>query len=119
MTGKQRPAQPGGTVSRRWTLRSIPFFEHCMQHPGPLVPYTIRSLAKASGVKRGTIERLLNGTQSTADVDDAIALAEAFGVAINPLFAAPALPEPSREESFFLTPSSRKMNQTSRTQHPH
>ena len=83
-------------MSRRWTLRSIQFFEHCMQNPGSLVPYSIRSLAEASGVKRGVIERLLNGTQRTVDVDDAIALAEAFGVAINPLFAPPSSPDSSR-----------------------
>ncbi|NUP35947.1 MAG: helix-turn-helix transcriptional regulator [Streptomyces sp.] len=83
-------------MSRRWTLRSIPFFEHCMQNPGSLVPFSIRSLAEASGVKRGVIERLLNGTQRTVDVDDAIALAEVFGVAINPLFAPPPSPIPSR-----------------------
>lgn len=85
-------------------MRSIPFFEHCMQNPGPLVPFTIRSLAEASGVKRGVIERLLNGTQTTADVDDAIALVETLGVSINPLFAPPSSPKP---------------NQTSRSQHPH
>lgn len=67
-----------------------------MLNPGPLVPYSVRTLAEASGVKRGVIERLLNGTQGTADVDDAIALAEALGVAINPLFAAPASPESNR-----------------------
>lgn len=80
-------------MSRRWILRSIPFFEHCMQNPGPLVPYSIRTLAEASGVKRGVIERLLNGTQRTVDIDDAIALAEALGVSINPLFAPPASPK--------------------------
>jgi transcriptional regulator with XRE-family HTH domain len=67
-----------------------------MQNPGSLVPFSIRSLAEASGVKRGVIERLLNGTQRTVDVDDAIALAEAFGVAINPLFAPPPSPVSSR-----------------------
>ncbi|MFJ3984333.1 helix-turn-helix domain-containing protein [Streptomyces fungicidicus] len=67
-----------------------------MQNPGPLVPFTIRSLAEASGVKRGTIERLLNGTQRTADVDDAIALAETLGVSINPLFAPPSSPKSIR-----------------------
>lgn len=92
-------------MSRRWTLRSIPFFRHCMLNPGPLVPYSVRSLAEASGVKRGVIERLLNGTQRTADVDDAIALAESLGVAINPLFAAPASPD-LNQTSRSIPPSS-------------
>ncbi|MDH6224296.1 hypothetical protein [Streptomyces sp. MJP52] len=45
------------------------------------------------------IEKLLNGTQRTADIDDAVALAEALGVSINPLFAPPASPDPSRNVS--------------------
>jgi transcriptional regulator with XRE-family HTH domain len=106
-------------VSRRWTLRSIPFFKHCMNYPGSLVPYTIRSLAEASGVKRGVIEKLLNGSQVTADVDDAVALAEAFGVAINVLFAAPASPELDSKAPSFLPAASRKLNQPSRSRHPH
>jgi transcriptional regulator with XRE-family HTH domain len=76
-----------------------------MQNPGPLVPYSIRTLAEASGVKRGVIERLLNGTQRTVDVDDAIALAEALGVSINPLFAPPASPDQIRT-SLFHAPTS-------------
>jgi transcriptional regulator with XRE-family HTH domain len=70
-----------------------------MQYPGRLAPYSIRTLADASGVKRGVIEKLLNGTQRTADIDDAIALAEALGVSINPLFAPPASPDQSRSVS--------------------
>ncbi|MET9445442.1 helix-turn-helix transcriptional regulator [Streptomyces sp. NPDC006610] len=76
-----------------------------MQYPGRLTPYSIRALAEASGVKRGVIEKLLNGTQRTADVDDAVALAEALGVSINPLFAPPASPEPS-QTSRHSTPTS-------------
>lgn len=95
MSGKQ-PAPLGGIVSRRWTLRSIPFFKHCMANPGRCEPFSIRTLADASGVKQGVIEKLLTGRQRTADVDDAIALAEALGVAINPLFAPPSSPNPSR-----------------------
>lgn len=83
-------------MSRRWTLRSIPFFRHCMLNPGPLVPYSVRSLAEASGVSAGVIDKLLTGRQRTADVDDAIALAEALGVAINPLFAPPSSPNLNR-----------------------
>ncbi|NUP18334.1 MAG: hypothetical protein HOZ81_20075 [Streptomyces sp.] len=42
------------------------------------------------------IDKLLAGRQTTADVDDAIALAEALGVAINPLFASPPSPNLNR-----------------------
>jgi hypothetical protein len=100
-------------------LRSIPFFKHCMAHPGRCEPFSIRTLSQASGVKVGVIEKLLTGRQATADVDDAIALAEALGVAINPLFAPPAEPAPDGEAPIFLPTTSRKPNQTSRTQHPH
>jgi transcriptional regulator with XRE-family HTH domain len=67
-----------------------------MLNPGSLVPYSVRSLAEASGVSAGVIDKLLAGRQRTADVDDAIALAEALGVAINPLFAPPSSPDSNR-----------------------
>jgi hypothetical protein len=68
-----------------------------MAHPGRGEPFSIRPLAQASGVKVGVIEKLLSGRQSTADVNDAIALAETVGVAINVLFAPPASPGAVRE----------------------
>ena len=83
-------------MSRRWTLRSIPFFRHCMLNPGRCESFSVRTLAEASSVSAGVIEKLLTGRQRTADVVDAIALAEALGVAINPLFAPPSSPNPSR-----------------------
>ncbi|WP_434744797.1 helix-turn-helix domain-containing protein [Streptomyces sp. A-14] len=67
-----------------------------MAHPGRGEPYSVRSLAEASGVGQGVVEKLLTGRQRTADVDDAIAIAEALGVAINPLFAPPSSPNPKR-----------------------
>jgi len=82
-------------VSRRWSLRSISVLKHHMDYPGRVEPYSVRTLAKASGVGQGVIEKLLTGRQRTADVDDAIALAEALGVAINPLFAPPSSPKQS------------------------
>lgn len=63
-----------------------------MKNPGTGVPYSLDSLAKASGCGRGLIEKLANGSQKTADVDDALALAEAVGVTILTLFAPPATP---------------------------
>ena len=83
-------------MSRRWTLRSIPFFRHCMLNPGRCESFSVRTLADASGVSVGVIDKLLAGRQNTADVEDAIALAEALGVAINPLFAPPSSPNPNR-----------------------
>ncbi|WP_416477265.1 helix-turn-helix domain-containing protein [Streptomyces sp. LKA04] len=67
-----------------------------MQFPGRGRPFSVRTLAEASGVSRGLIERLLTGRQSTADVDDATALAEALGSAILPLFAPPSSPDQIR-----------------------
>lgn len=78
-----------------------------MAHPGRVEPFSVRTLAKATGVGQGVIEKLLTGRQSTADVDDAIALAEALGVAINPLFAPPSSPEQSHT-SRKITPTSKE-----------
>ena len=63
-----------------------------MKNPGTGVPYGYDSLAEASGCGRGLIEKLANGAQKTADVDDATSISEAVGVAILVLFAPPATP---------------------------
>lgn len=111
MSGKHfRSSAPlGGNVSRRasrrWTLRSISVFKHYMEFPGRGKPFSVRSLAKESGVGEGVIEKLLTGRQSTADVDDATALTEAVGSAIFPLFAPPSSPDPNRT-SLAPTPTS-------------
>jgi hypothetical protein len=83
-------------VSRRWTLRSIPVFKHYMEFPGRGQSFSVRTLADASGVSPGVIEKLLTGRQRTADVDDATALAESVGSAIFPLFAPPSSPDLNR-----------------------
>ena len=67
-----------------------------MLNPGRCESFSVRTLAEASGVSVGVIDKLLAGRQTTADVDDAIALAEALGVAINPLFASPPSPNLNR-----------------------
>jgi transcriptional regulator with XRE-family HTH domain len=72
-----------------------------MLNPGRCESFSVRSLAEASGVSAGVIDKLLAGRQRTADIDDAIALAEALGVAINPLFAPPSSPEPNRTSRTF------------------
>lgn len=79
-------------ASRRWTLKNREWFKWVMKNPGTGVPYSLDSLAKASGCGRGLIEKLANGSQKTADVDDALALAEAVGVTILTLFAPPTTP---------------------------
>jgi hypothetical protein len=67
-----------------------------MQFPGRGQSFSVRTLAEASGVSAGVIEKLITGKQDTADVDDATALAETVGSAIFPLFAPPSSPEPNR-----------------------
>lgn len=67
-----------------------------MLNPGRCESFSVRTLADASGVSVGVIDKLLAGRQNTADVEDAIALAEALGVAINPLFAPPSSPNLNR-----------------------
>lgn len=64
-----------------------------MKNPGRGIPYGYDTLAEASGLGRGLIEKLATGKQKTADVSDAHALVEAFGVAILFLFAPPSSPE--------------------------
>lgn len=64
-----------------------------MLNPGRGESFSVRSLAEESGVGKGVIEKLLAGQQRTADVLDAIALAEALGVAILVLFAPRSSPE--------------------------
>jgi len=80
-------------LSRRYTLKSAEIFRYAMKNPGRGAPYGYDSLAQASGCGRGLIEKLATGKQRTADVNDAHALVEAFGVAVLFLFAPPASPE--------------------------
>lgn len=82
--------------NRRWTLRSVPVFKHYMQFPGRGQSFSVRTLAKESGVSEGVIDKLLTGRQDNADVDDATALAETLGSAIFPLFAPPSSPDSNR-----------------------
>lgn len=79
-------------ASRRWTLKNHEWFKWVMKNPGTGIPYSLDTLAEASGCGRGLIEKLANGTQKTADVDDALSLVEALGVSVLNLFAPPATP---------------------------
>lgn len=79
-------------MSRRYTLRDPEKFRWVMQHPGRGAPYSVRTLAEASGCKPGLVQKLANGKQPSADVDDAHSLVEALGVAVLVLFAPPLTP---------------------------
>jgi hypothetical protein len=68
-----------------------------MDHPGRGAPYSVRTLAGASGCSPGLIGSLLTGRQKTADVVDAHSLRESLGVAVLVLFAPP--PSPQRDEA--------------------
>jgi transcriptional regulator with XRE-family HTH domain len=80
-------------LSRRYTLKSAYVFRYAMKNPGRGTPYGYDTLAKASGCGRGLIEKLATGRQKTADVNDAHALVEAFGIPILFLFAPKASSE--------------------------
>jgi transcriptional regulator with XRE-family HTH domain len=74
-------------------LKSADVFRYAMKNPGRGIPYGYDTLAKASGCGRGLIEKLATGRQKTADVNDAHALMEAFGLPILFLFMPRASPE--------------------------
>lgn len=76
----------------RYALRDLNTFKKIMEAPGRGVPYTVRTLAEASGVSRSQIGRLLTGELDNLDVIEAHAVAEAFGVAVLVLFVPPASP---------------------------
>jgi hypothetical protein len=61
-----------------------------MKYPGRGQAFSVRTLADESGVSPALIGKLLTGEQDNVDIDDAIALVEAVGSAINPLFAPPS-----------------------------
>lgn len=77
-------------MSRRYELRDRTKLRWVMDHPGRGVPYSVRTLAEASGCSSGLIERLLTGRQKTADMSDAHSLTETLGLAVLILFAPPA-----------------------------
>ncbi|MGQ3551762.1 hypothetical protein [Streptomyces rochei] len=64
-----------------------------MENPGRGKPYSIRTLADASGVNRNLVAKLANGTQDSADVNDAHSLSEALGVAVLVAFMPSSSPE--------------------------
>ncbi|HET8944450.1 MAG TPA: hypothetical protein VFO59_06675 [Dehalococcoidia bacterium] len=79
-------------MSRRYDLRSPEVLRWVMDHPGRGVPYSVRSLAAATGCSPALIGGLLTGRQKSAGMEDAHSIAEAGGVAVLVLFAPPATP---------------------------
>lgn len=80
-------------MSRRYALRDRSILKWVMEHPGTGAPFSVRTLAQASGCGKGVIEGLLTGHQRTASVDDAHNISEAVGTAVLVLFAPPASPD--------------------------
>lgn len=84
----------GDPLSRpRYTLKSPTIFKWALENPGRGNPYSIRTLAEASGCGPGLIQKLCQGTQQTADVLDAHALVEALGYPLLGLFMPPVTPK--------------------------
>lgn len=96
MGGSQRnkanSAPSGDSLSVRYALRRLGQLKETMEHPGRGVPYSVRSLAAASGVSRSQVGRLVSGEIDSLDVNEAHQVAEALGVAVLVLFAPPSSP---------------------------
>lgn len=86
-------------MSRRYAIRDRSIFRWIMEHPGTGAPYSVRTLAQASGCGKGVIEGLLSGHQKTASMDDAHSISEAVGTALLVLFA----PSPSLDRDTTTT----------------
>lgn len=76
----------------RYELRALDLLKRIMEHPGQGQSYTVRSLAKATGISRTQIGRLVSGQQSDLGVIEAHRVAEALGVAVLVLFIPPPSP---------------------------
>jgi transcriptional regulator with XRE-family HTH domain len=81
----------------RYTLKSLDWFKWCMKNPGRGAPYSVRTLAEATGLSIPQVGRLHAGELNDLDVNDAHSVAEALGVAILTLFAPP--PSPKQNET--------------------
>lgn len=93
-------------MSRRYALRDRNVLRWVMDHPGRGAPYSVRTLADASGCSAGLIGGLLSGRQKTASPDDAHDLSEALGLAVLVLFA--PSPSPYGDESSTESPPTDK-----------
>lgn len=77
-------------MSVRYTLRDLETFKKIMEHPGRGVRYSVRQLARASGVSRSQVGHLRTGRRTSLDEKQAIAIAEALGVRVLVLFTPPS-----------------------------
>lgn len=82
----------------RYSLRDPDLLRKIMETPGRGKPYTVRTLAEATGVSRSQVGRLVVGDRPSLEVTEAHAVAEALGVAILVLFAPPASPKQGRND---------------------
>lgn len=67
---------------------------HCMEHPARVEPFTVRGLAEHIGRSPAMIGHLRSGERASLSLDDAIAVANAFGVHPNVLFTPPLSTNP-------------------------
>lgn len=77
----------------RYTLRDLETLKKIMEHPGRGAPYSIRTLAEASGISRSQVGRLATGELPDLPVNEAHQMSEALGVAVLVLFMPPASPK--------------------------
>lgn len=81
-------------MSVRYTLRDLETFQKIMESPGRGVRYSVRQLARASGVSRSQVGHLRSGQRDSLEEDQAVAIAEALGVKVLVLFVPPpSLPQ--------------------------
>ena len=76
----------------RYELRDLEVFKKVMEHPGRGAPYSVRTLAEASGVSRSQVGRLVSGDLPDLPVHEAHRISEALGVAVLVLFMPPSSP---------------------------
>ncbi|MFE2046622.1 hypothetical protein ACFXAZ_38070 [Streptomyces sp. NPDC059477] len=78
----------------RYDLRDPEMLRRIMATPGRGVPFTVRTLASATGLGAGLIGHLLSGRSLSCDMEAAHQIAEALGVAVLVLFVPPTSPDP-------------------------
>jgi len=76
----------------RYELRDLSVLKWVMEHPGRGVPYSVRTLAEASGISRSQVGRLVSGELPDLPVHEAHQMSEALGVAVLVLFMPPPSP---------------------------
>lgn len=80
-------------MSVRYRLIDLATLLRVMEHPGRGAPYSVRSLAEASGISRSQVGRLVSGELPDLPVLEAHRISEALGVAVLVLFMPPSSPD--------------------------